>query len=358
MKLGLILLLTVCAYASVWRNGWVYEDAAMQGVAEGTPGYSEGLLTRNLARGSVYWTAQAFSPSPRVQHAVQLGIHLVNVALVAWLASVLLPTTWGLVATAVFAWHPIQVETAAYVASRPDLLLTTCVLLAVNLAVRPRRWWRWLAIGAVCLLGIAAKQTGVVIAPILLLIVWWQRPAEREGFAWAFVGMLAVGLTLTWRVPHDPDALPYTGMWLASYQSAAFVNLLRLVLVPVGFTIDHNVGIVPPAVALLAVLGLCGVAGWALSRLWAGDRSPVGWLALWPLLLLAPRFLLQTPEFTNEHQLYPAMPAIVLGLTFAMKGIYEVCTREGRAAVRVGGHQPEPRGTGLGRPEPGWWPAA
>jgi hypothetical protein len=325
MKLAILLLVTLAAYQGVRSNGWVYEDAAMQIVAEsGDAGYSVGLVTRNLSRWSVMTTAGWFGPSARVQHAVQLAVHCVNVALVLWLASALLPAGWACLAAAIFAWHPIQVETAAYVASRPDLLLTLWLLVAVNLLVWPVRWWSAVLIAGAFFLGMASKQTGAAAAPLLLAIGWWQRPTARDAYAWAVAGTVAAVGLATWGVlPVAPDALPYTGIWLAAYQSTAFLNQLRLVLVPTGFTIDHNVGIVPPSAAL-ACLGVVCVAGaWALARLWAGDRRPVGWLLLWPLLLLAPRFLLSTPEFTNSHQLYPAMPAIAIGLVVILKGLYE-----------------------------------
>lgn len=352
LAVGLLLFLTLASYQGVRLNGWVYEDAAMQDVAEhGEPGFSVGPLTRNLSRWTVFATAQRFGPSPQAQHVLQLVGHLINGLLVFALASVCLPPIWALLSMGIFLLHPIQVETAAYVASRPDLLMTTGLLVALNLAVRGG-WWCWTLAVVTLFVTLQAKQTGIVLAPLLLLVAWWRDPDNREGWAWSLAGTIAACLTLTLQVPHDLDALPYGPVLLPAYQSAAFLNLLRLVIVPVGFTIDHNVGIVAPGVALaaLGVVGSAAVMGLVGAWRWTPTSRGI-WpiFTLWPVLLLAPRFLLQASEFTNEHHLYAAMPAISMGIALGVKGLYErICASEGRSDVHVSGDQPEPSGSGLG----------
>ncbi len=345
-----VLVLTVLSYSGVRQNGWVYEDAAMREAAEHlTPDYSNGLLTRNISRGSVYATARAFGPTPQAQHAVQLVGHLVNGVLVFAFASVLMPQLWALLAMAIFLLHPLSVDTAAYVASRPDLLMTTALLIALNMAVRPVTWWRGLVIGLAFFAGLASKQTAVVIAPLTLLMVWSRHPKDhdgfmwaREGFAWTFVGLLMAGATLALRLPHDLDALPYSTLGTAAYQSAAFWRQVLLVVVPAGFTMDHNIGIVPIGLAGFALAVNIAIGAWALAALW---HQRVGYwpvLTLWPLLMVAPRFLLRQPEFFNEHQFYPAMPAMAMIVALVIKDIYELSTSEGRSRIHVSIHQPEP----------------
>ena len=339
-----VLLLTVVSYAGVRHNGWVYEDAAMRDVAEHLePSYSDGMLTRNLARFSVYATSRAFGPKPQAHHAVQLAIHLVNGLLVYALAVTVLPSVWALLAMAICLLHPIQVDAAAYVASRPDLLLTTWLLVALNLAVRPFTWLRGLGIGLAFFAGIASKQTAVIIAPLVLLAVWARRPKdragiawEREGFAWAFAGMVMVGATLALQVPHDLDALPYNYIGTAAYQSAAFWRQVSLVVVPIGFTMDHNIGVTPPVVAGLSLLMVLSVAGWAIVTLWRGRLGMVPVLVLWPILMVAPRFLLSMPEFFNEHQFYPAMSAVALGVALLAKESYGLYPQKRRSDLRLG----------------------
>ena len=79
--------------------------------------------------------------SPLGYHLVNWGIHLVNVAL-AWLAlSRLASPRVALVATALFALHPVQTESVAYVFARSTLLCSGFCLASLAAWVRGRHWW-------------------------------------------------------------------------------------------------------------------------------------------------------------------------------------------------------------------------
>ena len=70
-----------------------------------------------------------FDPHPRHVHNVALGllaILLVYFVALSWLSS----STAAIIAAAVFALHPMQVETVAYISARSDLLAGIFGLLA------------------------------------------------------------------------------------------------------------------------------------------------------------------------------------------------------------------------------------
>lgn len=319
LALAGVLLVTVLAYQGVRQNEWVYEDAAMALVAEGAPGLSVGVLSRNLSRLSVWYPAQWFGPSPKVQHVIQVSVHLLNGLLLFWVLRKFVKDVPALVGTALFLWAPIQVETAAYVASRPDLLMTTAILIAVGLTLSlpvpgplPLSFRtsgmaliRGVGIILAVFFAISSKQTGILVVPFLMLIRWVQEPERRLGWAVALVGCIACGMTLIPAIPADAGPLPYDRFWTMAYQSAAFWSLAGLVVVPYGFTIDMNIGAITPFAAMMAFVGVCGLAGLAWS---VRKTHPFVMLALaWLLMQLSPRFVLSLPEYYNAHQHFSAM---------------------------------------------------
>jgi len=330
-----VLLVTVLAYQGVRQNEWVYEDAAMKIVAEGEPGLSVGVLSRNAARLSVWYPARWLGPSPVVQHVIQVSVHLLNGLLLFWVLRKFVKDVPALVGTALFLWAPIQVETAAYVASRPDLLMTTGILTAIGLTLglpvpgpipmsfreSGRAWIRGIGVILAVFFAISAKQVGVLVVPFLMLIRWVQEPERRLEWAIALGGCVACGAILIPSVPVDIGALPYNHFWNAAYQSAAFWSLVKLVVVMRGFTIDMNIGAMTPTVAWMALGGVLGLAGLA----WFVRRThPILMLALaWLLVQLSPRLVLSLPEYMNQHQAYPAMIAVSLLLALGVTTLQE-----------------------------------
>lgn len=330
-----VVLMTVLAYQGVRQNEWVYEDAAMKIVAEGQPGLSVGVLSRNLSRLSVWYPAQWFGPSPVVQHVIQVSVHLLNGLLLFWVLRTFVKDVPALVGMTLFLWAPIQVETAAYVASRPDLLMMTGILVAVGLTlslpvpgplpISLRASGMALARGVGIILAvffaISAKQTGILVVPFLMLIRWVKEPEQRTGWAIALAGCVVCGMLLIPTIPADQGPLPYTRFWTMAYQSAAFWSLAGLVVWPHGFTIDMNIGAIAPFVALIAFVGVCGLAGLAW---FVRHQAPFVLLALaWLLIQLSPRFVLSIPEYFNQHQFYPAMLAVSLLLSLSVSRVME-----------------------------------
>ncbi len=112
-----------------------------------------------------------------------LGYHLVNlllhtsVVLLLWrlLRRLGVPGAWF--AAAVFAVHPLHVESVAWVIGRKDMLATVCYLAAVLAYIRfaeMRRWRHYLLAVALFVLGLLSKSITVTLPATLLLWHWWR----------------------------------------------------------------------------------------------------------------------------------------------------------------------------------------
>ncbi len=153
----------VWAYAPILDNGFVWDDGANLGVARanwdrGLPGIAWAFREpfsghyQPLTWISYQIDAWISGATPRGVHATQLLLHLANTAAVAWLAWVLsacalfrqvrpfsdrrLRALFAWRAAALFALHPIRVESVAWATERRDLLSTLFALAALALHLR------------------------------------------------------------------------------------------------------------------------------------------------------------------------------------------------------------------------------
>ncbi len=113
---------------------------------------------------------------PAGYHAVNLLLHWLNAALVFSLVRAVSGRPWAaLVTAAVFAIHPLTVESVTNVVGRADLLAAMSVvggllLYRGYLASAGRRRLAWLAaLGAAYLAGVFCKESAVVLPGVMLL---------------------------------------------------------------------------------------------------------------------------------------------------------------------------------------------
>ncbi len=129
---------------------------------------------------------QLFALDPAGPHLVNLLLHTLNVILLFW---VLLRATGFAVRSAVvaalFAVHPVNVETVAWVAERKNLLSMMFFLLALG----AYRWYsqrpsvrRYLLVAVLFALGLMAKPQIIMLPFVLLLWDYWPlaRLAVRD----------------------------------------------------------------------------------------------------------------------------------------------------------------------------------
>lgn len=124
---------------------------------------------------------QLFGVNARAMHLVNLGFHLANTLLLFLLLRRLTGAMWasGIVA-AFFGWHPMHVESVAWISERKDVLSTLFWLLTMwayaEYAKRQSRGW-YAGMLAFFVLGLMSKAMLVTLPFALLLMDVW--PLQR-----------------------------------------------------------------------------------------------------------------------------------------------------------------------------------
>jgi tetratricopeptide (TPR) repeat protein len=126
---------------------------------------------------------QLFGMAPAGHHLTSLVIHTINVLLLFWVLQLATAMVWrSAFVAALFAVHPLNVESVAWIAERKNVLSTMFFLLAIWAYIwytRAPNWKRYLAFTDLFALGLMAKPMLVTFPFVLLLIDFW--PLDRLG---------------------------------------------------------------------------------------------------------------------------------------------------------------------------------
>lgn len=226
---------------------------------------------------------------PPAFHLSNVLLHAANTLLVFRLARLILPELPAAVAgAALFALHPVHVESVAFVAGRTDLwaaffaLLSAGAFLKDRLGGVPSRWSR-LVWGSGCLvLGALSKEVALLLPVVLLACAFLipSAPAVRAGekfrgllpwlVAWAAAIAVAAGIRVVLAgVPFGAVEI-HTGQRSLLSSSplrvlGAWATYLKLLWFPwpmVPYYAARQIALsVPSVVGALAVLLLCALHG-------------------------------------------------------------------------------------------------
>ena len=266
------------------------------------------LSTRPLTALSFLFDRAVAGQNPVFYHGVNLALHLAAVWLLFEALSRLLPERAAVVATLVFAIHPIQAEAVNYVFARSTLLDTVLCLAALLLWVQGRYWWAVLAFAAALL----AKEECVSFPVFLMLLTWSLRsngrPKPAPPLAAMFGVALAAGAWVYLEVLRTPgtQAGPGAGISAGSYlltQGFVILRYLCLLIVPVGLNVDSDIPrmvLWQGIVCWLVVAGLIAVA-W---RWRAGF-----WFAAGLILLLPSSSIFPAADLSADRRMYLPMVA-------------------------------------------------
>ena len=184
-----IALLIAASYLPTTRAGFLWDDVIFsehQAVREWSDIWSIWFSPGHVQNEGHYWPVvyTSFWIEHKLWGLEPLGYHLVNVllhlanSLLLWLAlrRLVVPGAW--LVAAVFAVHPLHVESVAWIIERKDLLSTLLYIAAVLAWLRfqatgGRRSYL-LALGAF-LAGLLSKSVVVTLPAALLILRWRQR---------------------------------------------------------------------------------------------------------------------------------------------------------------------------------------
>ena len=244
---------------------------------------------------SLMLDAAVWGRDPFGYHLTSVLLHVVNVLLVWRLIDVVAPPgvgagpaarLWPLLATLVFAVHPLVAEAVCEPTYREDLLVAACTLAALVLALRhdPQTAatdaLRALACAACCLLAVASKEAGVA-APLLLASAWWLLRGGEPGRFWALAiggGMLAAVGFLAARFLLEPATssifitrpVPLGGSPARALLLGARILALyaQLVVAPVNLCADYGLASIRhlPLWLAAAILLLLAAAAMVAAR--------------------------------------------------------------------------------------------
>jgi Flp pilus assembly protein TadD len=323
--IGLLLaLITLLAYLPASRDGfvnyddqdYVTENSAVQKGLTWT-GIKWAFTTGHACNWHpLTWLShmadcELFALNPGAHHLVNVLFHSANAVLLFALLLRLTGKLWpGAFVAALFAWHPLHVESVAWISERKDVLSTFFALLTLmaytKYAKENCRRSFWIAL-AFFTLGLMSKPMLVTLPFVMLLLDYW--PLKRMTSdqwqvskvtrltleKWPFFLLAAASCVVTFLVQsqRSGDAVASLELVPLHYRFCnAFVSyglyLLKMVW-PVGLAVfyplpEHLTWLLMAATASAVVLAIISSFVWRAGR--AHAYLPVGWL--WFLGTLVP----------------------------------------------------------------------
>lgn len=362
--LGALLLVVAIffAYQPAWHGEAVFDDSDHLTPPELQTTAGLARIWTELGVVSQYYpvTHSAFWLQHRLWGDAMLGYHLANIALHA-LATLLLlrllrklalPGAWF--AAALFALHPIQTESVAWISEQKNTLSTVFYLAAALAWLRfdsTRRPAAYAALVVLFFLGLLSKSVVATLPAALLVVVWWRR--GRIDWRRDFLPLLpllalgvASGLFTAWVERRFIGAegadysLPLIERGLLAgrvlwFYAGQLLFPAELVFIYPRWTIDSAVAWqwLPPlaALSLVAVLWIRrDVARGPLAAvlLFAGTLVPVlGFLDVYPFVY----------SYVADHYVYLATPVFFASLAAALALALRRRALLDRPAVRLAG---------------------
>ena len=284
---------------------------------------------------SCMFDCQLFGLNAGAHHRVNVLFHVVNTLLLFGVLRRMTAAPWrSAFVAALFALHPLHVESVAWVAERKDVLSTCFWMLTmwgyVRYVERPNVARYWLTLGFYAL-GLMAKPMVVTLPFVLLLLDYW--PLGRTRWTESAIGgkgkmplsrllweklpflalMIPASIVTYWAEQRGGLIAPLSshpiGMRLVN-AAVSYVRYIEKMFWPTGLVVYYpypmwSLGVVVGAVAVLA-----GVSG---GVIWRARRQPhliVGWL--WYLGTLVPVIGLVQAGWQSMADRYTYIPLVGL----------------------------------------------
>ena len=285
--------------------------------------FATDIIIRNYSPLTIYTYLveyTLFGTDPAGYHVVNVLLHMVNAALVFLLVSQVTGNRlvgWG--TAALFAVHPVQIESVAWVSSMKGLLCGTFILAHLVCWMRPERtpkqeFWGLMFFFA----ALMSKALTVVIPAIVLLYdVWVCRQRFTEALARQFIpGMLSLWMLLVTMGAQASELGGLRAHWelsklhILAVDSIILWRYVGMLLWPANLSLLYD-----PAVHGIALQVALACLGWGLvaALAWRVRRSQplIPFALVSALILLVPVLnLTRLTTLMNDRYLY--MPSIFI----------------------------------------------
>jgi protein O-mannosyl-transferase len=333
-----LAVLGACAYIPVLDAGFVWDDRDL--VASST--LVKGPLADLWFTTAVpdYWplTWTSFWLEWRIWGNNAVGYHVTNVALhllaciLLWrvLRALAIPGAW--LGAALFAVHPVAVESVAWIAERKNVLSAVFFFASALswLRFHERRCHRSLALAAVLFAMALLAKTSTVMLPVALLgVVWWRKGRIERRDTLAVAPLLALsliaGIATIWFQHVNAmsgvesgrsvaERIGGAGWALARYVETAFAPLRVAVVYPHWPVAPASPWFFVPAVVVAALFVLLARVKLRWSRPWLAALLFHAVMVLPVLGLLDMAYLNVGPVSNHLQYLALAGPMAVVAL--------------------------------------------
>jgi protein O-mannosyl-transferase len=280
----------------------------------------------------VFWTllrAQwlLWGDAPAGYHAVNLLVHAAN-ALLVWRIALAwrLPGAWWI--AALFAVHPVNVQTLAWAAEQKNTWSFLFMALAVLAFTAHTRGGGWRSYGGslLCFAAALGCKTSVVALPIFLALC---SPRARWLRLVPFLALsLAAGVTTLWFERHHVavhSAVATLDFWpRAEAAAAALWFYAGKVIAPVGLTPFYAGWVDTTAAAhTIAPLALLLGIGCGCASLWRRLGAPITLGLAYYALLMSPLLGVFDGSYfvfsrIADHWQYHALPGLLVAVVAAL----------------------------------------
>ncbi len=192
---------------------YVYEnDIIRRGLGAGGCRWALTTMAGGNWHPLAWWSHMAdvtlFGLDPFGHHLHSVLLHAVNAVLLFWWLSGMTGSLWRSAAvSALFALHPLRVESVAWISERKDVLGALFWMLStwsyLHYARRPRPW-RYLLTLALFGLGMTAKPMLVTLPLVFLLLDFWPlgRAPIPPRIGWGAPARVPLGKLVSEKVPY------------------------------------------------------------------------------------------------------------------------------------------------------------
>lgn len=293
---------------------------------------------------------QLYGPWAGGHHLTNVLLHAATAIFLYLVLSAMTGAMWrSAFVAAVFAVHPLRVESVAWVAERKDVLSGLFFMLALwawnrhlqiqppkdnsrpshdtAAALDPRRWTAAYGLSlAFFIFGLLSKAMVVSLPLVLLLMDFWPlQRLNRHSFLrlaaekWPFFALGAAGCVVTvFTQPHVVLAVRHFPLpWRIGNSVMAYVDYLEHMIYPVGLTLlyPHPLAHLPLLRLSLSVMILLAISFGAVAARRKYPYLLAGWL--WYLVMFLPVIdIMQTGDQSRADR-YTYLPQIGMVILMA-----------------------------------------